>query len=152
MICIHSVCIYCLKDTSVQGHACHPHVSVSVVVLWSPLWGRGYNSLVIAGGGGMESGSSAWSLHSLPWSVSFTPHHLFGRWTSGSSFYRREAGAQSQEVTEVISEASLVWFPLPLPGETSDSVLKRWAMSHEQCQVKRKEKNVLCAFLLAFVK
>lgn len=100
----------------------------------------------------MESGSSAWSLHSLPWSVSFTPHHLFGRWTSGSSFYRREAGAQSQEVTEVISEASLVWFPLPLPGETSDSVLKRWAMSHEQCQVKRKEKNVLCAFLLAFVK
>lgn len=49
-------------------------------------------------------------------------------------------GAYSQEVTEVRPEASLIWlwFPLPLPGETSDFVLIHWAMSHEQCQVKRK--------------
>lgn len=51
-----------------------------------------------------------------------------------------EAGAHSQEVTEVRPEAGLIWlgFPLPLPGETFDSVLKRWATFHEQCQVKRK--------------
>lgn len=53
-------------------------------------------------------------------------------------------GAHSQEVTEVRPEASLVWlwFPLPLPGETSDFVLIRWAMPHEQCQVKRKMSSV----------
>lgn len=91
---LQSVCAYCLKGTSVQSYVCHPHVHVSIVMLQSSRWGGAYNGLVIVGE--VESGSSARSLHSLPWSVSFTPYYLFGRWTSGSSFDSGEArGTQS---------------------------------------------------------